>query len=923
MENYSKYPKGSEWRKWDLHIHTPVSIKQNYGGPDKWDKFIDALEHLPKEIKVIGINDYYFIDGYEKVMEYKREGRLDNIDKIFPVLEFRIDTFGSGNENKLQKINLHIIFDIDESKIEDEVRKIKKEFIEQIPITKLEKHKTKCLSKENLIIEGGNDLHKGFSDLIPPTEKVFELVNNTIWKDKVFLLLGYKEWSNLEKNNQLKPLKEDLYEKVSAFFTSNSQTLEKSKKWLDEYGDKALLHSCDIHGFDILDTAEKNKDGEYLDSKAYHCHTWIKADPTFEGLKQIAYEPTERVVIQETKPDEKKLYDVIDKVQFEDTDSFMPTEIQINNNLTTIIGGKSTGKSILIRNIAKSIDKVEFNNRNKAVNITENKPLRGFKVFWNDGQISELNNQNNPDKRVIYIPQSYLNRIVESDETNTAVDEIIKDVLLQDEDYSNWNDKLGEDLKQNNQSIRSGVSKLFELFEQFKNLTKEIKEVGDGEGIAKQISKLKKEVKELQEKSDIEEEELARFDELSERIRKSRLYIEQLESDIKVIEQIKEEAVEINTSSHELIQLSKTRLEINQLVEKKEKEYSKDWKESVGKKISSLKEKLSTERKKLETDKSDIDSLSAKVKDRKALAQKTNELDEERKREDLIKKLNKEREEIAENIKSITGKLAEFVSHFYSIMIKAKDHVDLESFDEELQFDILTVFSKSAFQSRFVEQFFDGRKLRGEEWDFLTQFEFKSKEEYRGFVKKIINQTISGKLPIRGNIEKQEVLDSFLRNWFSHDYQVVYQGDELEDMSPGKKSFVLLRLLIDLDHSKCPILIDQPEDDLDNRSIYTQVVNFLREKKKERQIIIVTHNPNLVLGADAELIIVANQEGNDTQNRKYHFEYVSGSIEFTKKQNDDIDEVLYKRGVQEHICEILEGGEEAFNKRKNKYSFSK
>ena len=204
MSTYSEFTRGSEWQEWDLHIHTPNSIIQNYGGNAQWDKFIEALEHLPSVVKVIWINDYYFIDGYEIVMQYKQQGRLSNIEKIFSVLEFRVDTFGSGNENNLQKINLHIIFDIDENNLEKEIQKIKKEFIELIPVTKLGKHRTKTLSRENLTQEGGDDLKKGFSDLIPPTEKVFELLGSPAWKDKCFLLLGYKEWSNLEKNNQLK-----------------------------------------------------------------------------------------------------------------------------------------------------------------------------------------------------------------------------------------------------------------------------------------------------------------------------------------------------------------------------------------------------------------------------------------------------------------------------------------------------------------------------------------------------------------------------------------------------------------------------------------------------------------------------------------------------------------------------------------------
>lgn len=181
MNVSNKLSRGSEWRKWDLHIHTPYSICQEYEStPENWEKFIGALENLPEDVKAIGITDYYFIDGYEKVMDYKlKKNRLKNLDKIFPNLEFRIDTFGSGNENNLQKINLHIIFDLNEVNLENEINKVKEEFIKQIPISRLDKHKTKCLSKDNLIQEGNGNLKGGFSCLIPPTDKIFEIIEES------------------------------------------------------------------------------------------------------------------------------------------------------------------------------------------------------------------------------------------------------------------------------------------------------------------------------------------------------------------------------------------------------------------------------------------------------------------------------------------------------------------------------------------------------------------------------------------------------------------------------------------------------------------------------------------------------------------------------------------------------------------------
>jgi hypothetical protein len=88
MERY-KYSRGSEWNKWDLHVHTPKSIIQNYGGDtdENWETFITDLENLPEEFKAIGINDYIFLDGYKKVIEFKEQGRLRNIELILPIIE--------------------------------------------------------------------------------------------------------------------------------------------------------------------------------------------------------------------------------------------------------------------------------------------------------------------------------------------------------------------------------------------------------------------------------------------------------------------------------------------------------------------------------------------------------------------------------------------------------------------------------------------------------------------------------------------------------------------------------------------------------------------------------------------------------------------------------------------------------------------
>ena len=176
---------------------------------------------------------------------------------------------------------------------------------------------------------------------------------------------------------------------------------------------------------------------------------------------------------------------------------------------------------------------------------------------------------------------------------------------------------------------------------------------------------------------------------------------------------------------------------------------------------------------------------------------------------------------------------------------------------------------------------------------------------------------------LKNGYNVESALREIFDDWYNIKYNVKMGEDNIDVMSPGKKALVLLKLLIDMAESKCPILIDQPEDDLDNRSVFDDLIPFIKKKKKDRQIIVVTHNANVVLGADADEIIVANQNGNNCPNKEYRFEYRTGAIEEDKpiiKDDGAIEDgILNKQGIQQHICDILEGGERAFELRKHKY----
>lgn len=127
----------------------------------------------------------------------------------------------------------------------------------------------------------------------------------------------------------------------------------------------------------------------------------------------------------------------------------------------------------------------------------------------------------------------------------------------------------------------------------------------------------------------------------------------------------------------------------------------------------------------------------------------------------------------------------------------------------------------------------------------------------------------------------------------------------LEALSTGQKATAVLLLL--LLESDAPLIVDQPEDDLDNRFITEGVVPRMREEKQRRQFVFSTHNANIPVLADAELIVGLTASG----------EADGGRARIAPEHVGSID----ARPVRELVEEILEGGKEAFERRRRKYGF--
>ena len=132
-------------------------------------------------------------------------------------------------------------------------------------------------------------------------------------------------------------------------------------------------------------------------------------------------------------------------------------------------------------------------------------------------------------------------------------------------------------------------------------------------------------------------------------------------------------------------------------------------------------------------------------------------------------------------------------------------------------------------------------------------------------------------------------------------FQLKMNGKPLSSLSPGERGALLLLLYLFIDMDDKPLIIDQPEENLDNESVYRYLVHFIKTAKKKRQIIMVTHNPNLAVVCDADQIIqmkIDKINGNKVT-------YESGAIENPK--------------MNKVIVDILEGTYPAFHNRDCKY----
>ncbi|MGI6852081.1 TrlF family AAA-like ATPase [Mesorhizobium sp. 1B3] len=1018
------YSRGSEWREWDLHVHSPASFHWNGErfGADKdrnthlIDEMIRALNEAPPI--AFGLMDYWSFDGWLALKTRLTQSGAPVLEKaVFPGIELRLAAPMEG------RLNAHVLFsnETPDQHLKDFLSRLKLELINQ-PLSpnalieyaryagadKLIKHgfdKTKVASDEEEALAAGCkiaevnvDSYKEAIRLVPGGRALGFMpfstndgLDSVKWSDHYAYALGLFESSPIFETRDP--------DKWAAFCGIET---DRNKNWLGNFQaalkgvHRLAISGSDAHCFRGDGTNDKRGYGDFPSGK----RTWIKADPTWKGLLQALKEPAKRSFLGERPPKLERISQnktfYIDRIRVSKangsplTDTWLHgTEILLNPDLIAIIGNKGSGKSALADVIAllgNSQQSAHFSFlkrdrfRGKA-----GEPARQFvgELSWLAGDPSVMGLADDPSvervELVRYIPQGRFEALC-NDHVSGKTDEFEKE--LRDVIFSH----VPKDVRLDALSFDQLVEKQESVFRARVNeLRKSLRALN--EQIVSIEDQLHPNVrKNLEEQIRLKTKQIEEHDAIKPAAVEPPN--EQLSSDQR---QASDRLAEIAASLHTIAVESKKAGEDRQLIGRKQRSLR-----GIDERLALLERQFTTFIAEIADDlalvgltSEDLVTLSVnrtllKVH-REALAasddeivKKTEEaastqtaLAEEQER--LSQKLNEPQQRYQafvlalkdwqmaletiegsdtepESLKGLQARLAQIddlpallaqrhesrrqiTSQIFGVLEEQRaarealftplqrliqDNALIRE-EYKLQFQAKLLGSPDAIATNLFGAIKQSKgELRGEDESYsairsrFEKYRFETVADAIGFAEDIAalladSAEPGGRIPgIRSLMRKDKGpadVYSYLfgLEYLETKYTLLFQDTQIEQLSPGQRGALLLIFYLLVDKGRNPIVLDQPEENLDNETVVSLLVPVLNEAKKSRQIIMVTHNPNLAVVCDAEQIIHA------TFDRKNGacISYNSGSIE----------EGIINRAV----VDVLEGTKVAFDNRGQKY----
>ena len=939
MEN----TRGSEWHKWDLHLHTASSYDSPYKGEDADELLCKTLND--NDISAVAITDHFKIDK-DRILHLKE--LAPNI-VFFPGVELRTDKGAN---------NLHLIL-IFSNEIDLDVLSADFEAI-------MLRTKSKSSGSDETIYWSYEDivdfckLHNGLLSIHAGKK------SNGIDKE-ISNALPVKE-----------AIKADIAEFVDFFEVGRKSDIETYHKYVfKDIEEKPIIICSDCHDPRNYTTKES---------------LWIKGKLTFSGLMQCIYQPSERIYIGTIPPaldrvnKNKKanisLLAVSKKENAKNDDvCWFDVKLPLNSGLVAIIGNKGSGKSAFADIIGqlckcKTMDSASFLNDNRFRKMPKNYAADySAKITWLDGHEEEsdlsLKDYDTTIEDAQYLPQKYIEEVC-NDIGNVFQQEINKVIYSYVDRTERANTTNLEELvlaksQDINLEIAEKQKDIHKLNIQIIALEKK-KTSQYQEYVRDSLKKYQENLERHEKSKPIEVQKPLpenQNDDYQKNLNKVNLEIEELNAKI---EDTKDEITKINleiSDAQQLILKIQALKKEYDVVDTLVKDFaSKNNLDSVNQNISiklpletivNFKNKLSTEKaikqlelngnelqegllKKLEEThqkkKDIISNADSEEKKYQKYLQDLKDWENEKRRiigdnesEECLNYFERENEYLRDNIDAeytvlrqnrdllflqiyqLKKKLVGIFEEIYSPV-----EVEIRKLLGELEETIAFEAEMQMIQSNFAEQVLSSISQR---YAGL----FKGKAEASNKMSKLLKQTDfndeSSVVELVSNImlavdedidnSEKKIMDKenfydFLYdlNYLDVSFKLKMVGRDLEELSPGERGIVLLIFYLALSQNSIPIIIDQPEDNLDNQSVYNKLVPCICAAKQKRQVIIVTHNPNIAVACDAEQIICCSMDKNT-----HAISYNAGAIEDDEIKNSVVD--------------ILEGTMPAFDLRRRKY----
>lgn len=1023
----NRYERGSEWRQWDLHIHTPASFHwngQRFGSDAKVntaliDEMIAAMNAA--EPAVFALMDYWTFDGWFALKSRLKEHGAPELHKtVFPGIELRLAAPMS------RRLNAHVLFSNDVSdqtlrdfkgalQVEVASRPLSDaclvELARKVTEDKLLHHGFKkaevdsdhqrALVAGSTIAEVNCDSYKAAIAKVPHGQAIGFMPFDTSdglaevdWRDHYAYVFGLFATSPIFESRDLD---------VRGAFV-NEQT-EGNAAWLKNFRaalqniSRLVVSGSDAHR--VKGTAGDNARRGYGDFPSGKI-TWIKADPTFRGLLQAIMEPAKRSHIGERPPklveiaENKTFY--IDSVETRKLPSASQStglwldgcNLPLNPDLIAIIGNKGSGKSALADVIAllgNSRQKAHFAFlRKDRFRGKSGEPAKHFSgaLTWRDNTGEERNLNDDPpaDKAelVRYIPQGHFEDLCNdhvSGRSNSferelrsvifshADDSIRLGALdfdqLIDQQERGFRDRLGElrkDLKKLNDEI-SGVEDQLQphvrssLQELLTLKTKQIEEhskirpaeqpkptdelTGDQQAAATALEKIATTLKEIDERANVRSASnslLARkqkaVQNVGERLRLLQRAYKQFEDeaaqDLQVLSLKPSDLAELKITKQPLEQVTSTilseqealtaagakdaaakanlqaedvglkaKLNAPQLAYQASVKALEEWMFKLNELIGTPDSPETL--KGLETRIAQIEGLPAKLAERREHRLKLTA--------DIFDVLHEQRQARAQLFQPVQELIQgnSLIRDDYKLQFQATLNVSPDAIADSL-------FSLIKQQSG---EFRGGDESLAAVRKVAEHHELTFRDGVLGFVRELngkVERAAAGTNPasvgignaLRKDKRASDVYDLlFGLSFLEPRYTLLFQDTQIEQLSPGQRGALLLIFYLLVDKGRNPIILDQPEENLDNQTVVSLLVPVLTEAKKKRQIIMVTHNPNLAVVCDAEQIIYSsfNRKGGSK------ITYAAGAIENSE--------------INPHVVNVLEGTKPAFDNRRMKY----